>query len=147
MLQMSTKGRYGTRLMLYLACNYDNGLSLLKTIAENEEISEGYLEHLIPLLKSAGLLVSVRGANGGYRLSRDPRTITLREVVETMEGSLVPTNCIDKPLSCSRSTECVTRDVWNELGEQIKEHLEKISLADMVQKQKEKSNQTLMYNI
>ena len=85
MMRLSTKGRYGTRLMLDLALHYGEGLVFLKDIAKREEISVGYLEHLIPPLKSAGLIKSSRGAHGGYSLAKEPSEINLREIVQVFE--------------------------------------------------------------
>ncbi|MFH2137548.1 MAG: Rrf2 family transcriptional regulator [Candidatus Omnitrophota bacterium] len=138
MWKLSTKGRYGSRLMVELALNYGKGSMLLKDIAHQEDISEGYLEHIIPLLKAAGLIHSARGAHGGYVLARPPEAITLKEIVQALEGSLAPVECVDTPSVCTRTKCCVTRDVWTELKDSITKTLEKVSLKDMVVKQKKK---------
>ena len=88
MIRISTKGRYGTRLMLELALNYGNGTMLLKEVAQSQDISVGYLEQIIPNLKAAGLINSSRGAHGGYELARPPEEINLKEIVEALEGPL-----------------------------------------------------------
>ena len=147
MMRLSTKGRYGARLMLELALNYGNGPVLLKDIARRQEISEGYLEHLLPPLKAAGLVNSTRGAHGGYMLAKAPSEITLREVVQVLEGSLSPVECVDTPSVCQRVRSCVTRDIWKELGEKISHTLESITLKDMVEMQGDKEESSLAYNI
>ena len=147
MMRLSTKGRYGARLMQQLALNYENGPMLLKDIAKKEDISEGYLEHLIPSLKSARLIISTRGAHGGYSLTKPPYEITLKEVVEALEGPLSPVECIEAPSVCQRAQFCVTRDIWKELGDRISQTLNSITLGDMVKMQKNKKEPSLIYNI
>ena len=147
MMRISTKGRYGARLMLELALHYEKGTVLLKDIAKNQEISEGYLEHLLPVLKAAGLITSSRGAHGGYALARDPSEITLKDVVQSLEGSLFPVECVDTPAVCQRIKSCITRDVWRELGEKISQTLDSVTLKDMVERQKDKKKVSLIYNI
>jgi len=124
--------------MLELALRHEEGPVLLKEIAKAQEISEGYLEQILPPLKSAGLIHSSRGAHGGYALARNPAEITLREIVQSAEGSLTPVHCVDVPEVCSRSNFCVTRDIWALLRDRILETLESITLQDMVKRQKEK---------
>jgi len=147
MMRISTKGRYGARLMLELALHYEKGTVLLKDIAKNQEISEGYLEHLLPVLKAAGLITSSRGAHGGYTLARDPSKITLKDVVQSLEGSLSPVECVDTSAVCQRIKSCVTRDVWKELGEKISQTLDSVTLKDMIERQKDKKKVSLIYNI
>ncbi|MFH1904250.1 MAG: Rrf2 family transcriptional regulator [bacterium] len=147
MMRISTKGRYGTRLMLELALHYEKGTVLLKDIAKNQEISEGYLEHIVPTLKVAGLISSSRGAHGGYALTRDPSKITLKDVVQSLEGSLSPVECVDTPSVCQKTKSCVTRDVWKELGEKISQALDSVTLKNMIERQKEKGKVSLIYNI
>ena len=145
MMKLSTKGRYGTRLMMDLAFHYGGGLVLLKDIARREGLSVGYLEHLIPLLKSAGLIKSSRGAHGGYSLAKEPSEINLKEVVQALEGSLSPVDCIDSIEVCRRSRQCVTRDIWIELGEKILETLENVTLNDLIEKKRNKLQDSLLY--
>ena len=147
MMRVSTKGRYAARLMLELALNYNKGNVLLKDIARRQGISEGYLEHLVPPLKAAGLINSARGAGGGYALGRPPREITLREIILLMEGSLAPVECADNPGTCKKGPVCAMRDVWRELGESICDTLESITLKDLAQRQSEKIENNLIYHI
>lgn len=135
MWQLSTKGRYGTRLMIQLAINYGEGPVMLKDIARRESLSVKYLEHIVPLLKSAHLIDSVRGRQGGYKLNRHPDEISLREIVEVLEGDIAPANCVVSPQSCERSESCAARDAWILVGEQIIETLEEITLADLIKNQ------------
>ena len=147
MMRLSTKGRYGARLMLDLALHCSESPVLLKDIAKRQEISEGYLEHLLPRLKAAGLVNSSRGAHGGYMLAKKPSKITLKEIVEALEGNLCPVECVVAPSLCQREKMCVTREIWKELGEKISQVLESVTLEDMVKKQENKRKEALMYNI
>jgi Rrf2 family protein len=133
--------------MLELALNYNKGNLLLKDIAKRQDISEGYLEHLIPSLKAAGLVKSGRGPRGGYSLARPPDTINMENVVRTMEGSLYPAECVDNPGACDRINYCVTQDVWRELGDKISETLSMINFRDLADKQKKKAKNYLLYHI
>ena len=147
-MKLSTKGRYGTRLMLDLALHFGRGPVLLKDVAERQEISEKYLGHLIPSLKVAGLVNSSRGAHGGYLLAKPPEEINLGEVIRAVEGNLVLVECITAPNVCHRVGFCVTRDIWGLLGERMMEVLESTTLKDMVERQRQKQEtQTLMYSI
>ena len=138
-MKLSTKGRYGARLMLDLALHYEEGLILLKDIAKRQEISEKYLWQLIPPLKNAGLINSTRGAHGGYMLAKPPAQITLKEIVVTLEGPMCLVECVDNPSVCSRADTCVSRDLWHEVSEKILQTLESVTLEYMVEKQKQKS--------
>ena len=133
--------------MLELALCYGKGPVLLKDIAKRQEISEGYLEHLLPLLKATGLINSSRGAHGGYTLAKAPSEITLKEVVQALEGSLSLVECVDTPAVCQRVRSCVTRDIWKKLGEKISETLTSVTLKDMVEMQKKKGETSPIYNI
>lgn len=134
MLILSTKGRYGTRLMLYLASQKSDKLVLLKDIADHEQISKGYLEQLVPRLKAAGLIQSVRGASGGYRLAKNAKKINLKEILEALEGPLTPTECVVDNTSCVRSEDCVPRCIWVDIKDKIDNVFESVTLKDMVDK-------------
>ncbi len=148
MMRLSTKGRYGARLMLDLAIHYGQGSILLKDVARRQEISEKYLGHLISPLKGAGLITSSRGAHGGYVLTKAPEDINLGDVVQAVEGTLSLVECVKVPSVCHRVDSCVTRDIWGELSEKIVETLESITLEDMVDRQRKKEKpRPLTYNI
>lgn len=147
MLRLSTKGRYGTRLMLYLALNYGKGIILLRDIARHEKISRGYLEQLVPFLRAAKLIQSTRGAHGGYTLAKEPLKITLGEIVQALEGSLSPVECLETPASCNKVDSCITREIWKELEEKISKTLESVTLKDMAAKYHKKQQGSLVYQI
>lgn len=114
-MKFSTKGRYGARLMLELALNYERGPVLLKDVAERQEISEKYLGHLIAPLKASGLINSSRGAHGGYLLAKPPQDISLAEVVQAVEGNLALVECVSSPKVCRRISICVMREIWTQV--------------------------------
>ena len=147
-MRLSTKGRYGARLMIDLALQYGNGPALLKDVAQRQGISEKYLGHLIPPLKAAGLINSTRGAHGGYVLAKTPENITLAEVVQAVEGDLGFVACVKSPEVCHRVDSCVTRGIWEEMSKKVTEILEYNTLHDMVVKMRRKQKrQPLAYNI
>lgn len=137
-MKLSTKGRYGTRLMLDLALHFGEGPVLLKDIAARQGISEKYLWQLVASLKNAGLVSSSRGSRGGYVLAKGPHEINLGQIVGLLEGAVCLVNCVDKPSLCRRSDTCVTRDIWQELSRNMLASLSEITLAEMADKQKNK---------
>ncbi len=137
-MKLSTKGRYGVRLMIDLAIHYGEGPVLLREIAKREEISEKYLSNLVNPLKARGLVEATRGVHGGYVLGKRPAEITMKEIVEVLEGSLCLVDCVEKPAACDRVALCVARDLWSEAAQGIGRILGKYTLADMVLRQKAK---------
>ncbi len=149
-MRLSTKGRYGTRAMLDLALNSNGGPVLLREIAKRQEVSEKYLEHSISALRKAGLVRSIRGARGGYVLARLPSQIRLSEIMEVLEGSMAPVECVDDAQVCQRAQFCITRDIWTKIKEAVDNILESITLEDMVAQQNKKDNnnsKSIVYNI
>ncbi|QEN08626.1 Rrf2 family transcriptional regulator [Oceanispirochaeta crateris] len=143
-MKLSTKSRYATRLMVNLAWNYHQGPMQLNEISRKEDISEKYLSQIVITLRGAGLIRSVRGAHGGYLLTRDPQEISLRNIVEVMEGGLDIVDCLSDEQNCSRSGQCITRDVWNKVSAAIKESLEEISLDELA-KQVRQSDEPMYF--
>lgn len=138
---MSTRARYGVRLMLELGIHFGENPILLKNIAKKENLSAKYLGQLVIPLKASGLINSVRGAHGGYMLAKTPREITVKDIVEVLEGDLAPSDCSKNKSLCSRSSYCITRDVWEKLEKSISKTLKSITLNDLVSKfKKQKIN-------
>jgi Rrf2 family protein len=135
-MKLSTRGRYGVRLMLDLALHYGDGPIYLKDIAERQGISEKYLWQMVNPLKAAGLIVSTRGAHGGYVLGKEPESISLKELLEVLEGSLCLVDCVDDPSLCERASSCISRDIWGEASRGMQQALEQTTLASMVERQK-----------
>jgi Rrf2 family cysteine metabolism transcriptional repressor len=147
MIKLSTRTRYGVRLMLDLAQKHGNGPVLLKDIAKQEDLSEKYLSLIVMPLKASGLLKALRGASGGYTLSREPSEITLKEIVESLEGKIFLVDCDPDPKSCTRSGVCATRDVWQVIAAKITGELESMTLSDLVRTSREKLGGKSDYNI
>jgi Rrf2 family protein len=137
-MKLSTKGRYGVRLMIDLAAHYGEGPVLLRDIAKREGISEKYLSNLVNPLKAMGLLKSMRGVHGGFVLGKPPGEITMKQIVLVLEGPLCLVDCVDKSAVCNRSSFCVARDLWSEAAEGLAQVLGKYTLADIALKQKAK---------
>ena len=147
-MRMSTRARYGARAMAELAIAYPKASVSVKEVAKSQEISPKYLEHIMSSLRAAGLVTAVRGSHGGYALSRPPAAITLRHVVESLDGSLAPVDCVDRRDSCLMAGSCPTRDTWLEVRDSIAKVLEGTTLQDLADRnrQKEASSAT-MYHI
>ena len=131
-MKISTKGRYALRMMLELACREDNQPVSIKDIAKSQGISEKYLEQIISSLKKAGYVRSLRGAQGGYMLAREPQTYTVGSILRLTEGSMKPVACLeDDPNQCARAGECVTLRLWEMLDDAIEGVLDKVTLQDL----------------
>ncbi|UCE83900.1 MAG: Rrf2 family transcriptional regulator [Deltaproteobacteria bacterium] len=133
-MRLSTRGRYGTRLMVDLAEHYADGPIPLAEIARRQNLSVKYLEQLIILLKGAGLIRSTRGRRGGYMLAQKPEKISVGQIIEVLEGRLAVVDCVTDPELCERSPECPTRGIWVGMTNILKEQLFSLSLMDILQK-------------
>ncbi len=141
MFRISTKGRYGTRLMLNLALHYrdESPARSLKDVSEEEGISIRYLEQIIIPLRTNRLVKSVRGAGGGYTLSRPPAQIKLSEVLQAAEGNCCLAECVEDKSICPRSSYCAAHEVWKEGTRVMKQYFDSISLQDLVKLAEKKS--------
>jgi Rrf2 family transcriptional regulator, cysteine metabolism repressor len=130
-MKLTTRTRYGMRLLFNLAVNYEKGYIQLNDIAKKEAISEKYLEQIVSYLKSAGFVLSQRGAQGGYILSGRPSDIRLNDVVAKLEGTRSIIDCLEDK-DCARSDGCPSQIIWKKLNDAIDNTLKNLSLADMV---------------
>jgi Rrf2 family protein len=149
-MRLSTKGRYGVRAMFDLAMHSGEGAIALKSVAQREHISEKYLEHLFASLKKAGLIHSVRGAQGGYRLARSPEDITLGDIIRVLEGPIAPTECVIDDMGaekCDRASECIMRTIWCKIKDEINSILDSVTLAQICEEQRKMSGEGYMYYI
>lgn len=133
-MRISKRTRYGVRLLLELALNYERKLLSISQIAEKEEISSKFLSQIIIPLKGAGLIQSTRGAQGGYELTKSPEKITLLEVFRVLEGDCLLTECISDPDACRRSPICVAKEVWDDLSKTIETKLQSIDLDELAKR-------------
>lgn len=132
-MKISTRGRYALRFMADLAEHNEEGFIPLKDVSERQAISIKYLEQIAASLSRAGLLESVRGPQGGYKLSKDADAYTVKEILAAAEGSLAPVSCLDKkPLKCRLVKNCRTLKLWRGLAKVIDSYLDSISLADLL---------------
>ena len=133
-MRLSTRSRYGVRLMLALGANKLSKPLFLKDIASSEEISEKYLSQIIIPLKAKGLVTTFRGAHGGYLLSRPASEITLRDIIEPLEGDLSLVDCVGNSAVCGKANECATREVWDEMSSLLLNFLDTFTLEDLIRK-------------
>ena len=131
-MQFSTKAEYGLKAIVNLAKAFPRQKSA-KEIAQEEDISQKYLERLLGNLRNGEVVESTKGKLGGYVLSRDPKKITAGEIIEILDGEIAPMRCVGK--FCAAEHKCPSSVVWNKLGMQIKKTLYSIKLSDLITKQ------------
>ncbi len=134
-MQLSTKARYAARALVELALKYGQEPVKLKDIASRQDISLKYLEQVMFPLRISGYVKTHKGSQGGYVLAKPPEAINMYEVIQTVEGSLSPVDCVDDPDVCERINLCVTRSVWVGLKDAIYNELSSITLAELAEKQ------------
>lgn len=146
-MKVSTKGRYAIRLMIDIGIQ-NNGYVRLKDVAKRQEISIKYLEQIVGSLQKAGLLLSSRGAQGGYRLAKDPTEYKIGEILRATEGSIAPVSCLDDEVNkCNRSHICATLDFWQGLYDVINDYLDSHSLAELMEIEKNNQQKSIDYSI
>ncbi|MCH5138394.1 Rrf2 family transcriptional regulator [Clostridiaceae bacterium UIB06] len=133
-MKLSTKGRYGVKAMVDLAIHYGEEPASIKSISERQHISEYYLEQLFSPLRKANIIKSIRGAQGGYILSRKPKDITVADIMAVLEGPVEISDCIeqDRETSCNNIDCCATRLLWSRIKESIDSVMESTTLQDML---------------
>ena len=135
-MKISTRGRYSLRMMIDLAQHYNDSFIALKDISERQDISKKYLEQIIPFLNRSNLLLANKGHMGGYKLAKAPSQITVREILESAEGSLTPVSCMDNcPNLCEKCDTCVTLPIYQGLYDVITQYFESITLEDIITNQ------------
>lgn len=132
-MNVTSKGRYALRVMMDLAQHPDDGFISLKTVADRQEISMKYLEMIVGHLKKAELVESTRGKEGGYRLSREPSTYTVGEILRCIEDNLAPVACIrGGSVNCDHAQLCLSIPMWKELDDITNAYLDSVSLSDLL---------------
>ena len=139
-MKVSTKGRYALRLMLDLALNQTGEPVSLKDISKRQGISDKYLEQNISVLNKAGYVKSVRGPQGGYSLTKQPEEYTVGMILRLTEGSLAPVACVEEEGTCEKVSSCATILVWKKINEAINEVVDHMTLADLVDAEKQHIN-------
>lgn len=133
-MKISTRGQYGLEALVELAGNYSSGTVSLSTIAGKCDLSESYILQIFLLLRKAGIVTSIRGAMGGYMLSRDPSEINVGQILEALEGPMAPVACIVDGCKepCSNYEMCATRLLWQKVKEQMDAVTSSITLESLV---------------
>ncbi len=138
-MMVSTKGRYALTVMVDLARSGGDNFVSLSDIAEREKLSMKYLESIISILNKGGMLTSLRGKNGGYKLARKPDEYTIDEILILTEGTLAPVNCImQEGVQCDKAATCSTLPLWAGLDKAIENYLKGITLEDIIQGNRKK---------
>ena len=136
-MRVSAKELYGLRAMSEFADYFGRGPLSLARVAEKQGISQAYLEQIAIDLRRSGLLLSKRGAHGGYYLARAPEATTIGDVIRALEGSILPVQCVadQKCLPCSMEEGCTARGIWERVRDRLVETLDTITLADLTQRE------------
>tara|TARA_Y100000310_G_scaffold67301_1_gene62624 strand:- start:30 stop:482 length:453 start_codon:yes stop_codon:yes gene_type:complete len=149
-MKLSSKTEYAILALLELGQRYDKGLVLSREIASSRDIPESFIERILLTLKNGGVIVSVRGANGGHCLARDPGEVSVREIIELFEGSLAPIDCVNERISslsacCSIEASCVLKDLWQKMYDSMLASIENITIKNLVI-QERSQKEGLMYH-
>ncbi|MDD2403029.1 MAG: Rrf2 family transcriptional regulator [Victivallaceae bacterium] len=131
-MKISTKGRYGLRIMLDLALHQGKSKRLIRDISKSQNIPQKYLGRLIISLREAGFVHSVRGVNGGLQLARLPESLTALDIVEAMEGPLSIVDCVTGADKCDNIGQCATREIWERVNSEIRKSLASVTLKDIM---------------
>lgn len=143
-MKVSTKGRYALRMMIEFGLNLDQ-CTKINQVAARQGISDKYLEQIVTILHRAGYVRSIRGAQGGYMLTRKPEEYTVGMILRQTEGSLSPVSCLDDDVNqCERAGLCATLTVWQQLKDAIDQVVDSVTLADLIEEQKRKPDTNLM---
>ena len=141
-MKLSTKGRYGLRALLDVALHSEDELVSISSIAARQNISEAYLEQLMARMKKAGLIVSQRGAQGGYRLAKPPQAISVGDILRALEGNLDAVTCPGlSETGCAGSEVCVTKYVWQKINDSITRTVDDISLCTLIEESRKTANE------
>ena len=141
-VKLSTKGRYGLRAVIDLAVYAESEPVSLAAVAERQSISISYLEQLIAKLKKAGIVLSTRGAQGGYTLAKLPEEISVGDILRALEGDLSPVDCVETggETECASADFCVTKYVWKRISDSINHAVDSILLSELVEESKKVKN-------
>jgi len=133
-MKLSTKSRYGTRAIIDIAQNTENGRTMLKDIAARQSLSLKYLDHILSAMRRAGIIKNIRGKGGGYILSRSPSSITVKDIVEAVDGVFEPVECLSNTDLCDKVPSCGTREVWLKMKQAVDAVLEEATLQSLLEK-------------
>jgi len=139
MIRIPTQGRYAVRAMVDIGLHRDHGPVLRQEIARRQEISANYVAQIFRHLTAAGLVVSVKGPGGGYSLGRSPGKICVGDILRAVEGPFGLVHCVldDDETPCDRTEKCVTHRLWTRLSRHLEEHLDSVSIQDLIDEARE----------
>jgi len=149
-MQLSTKIRYGVRAMIDIGSHCSDRPVPLTDVSRRQDVSAKYLEAIMPSLKAAELVRSVKGPGGGYMLARKPGEITLYDILSALEGPACLVDCVNQPGSCRGQSDCVSSDVWKNLSHLINSNLRSVTIGELIDRQNQresKAREALMYTI
>lgn len=143
-MKISTKGRYALRMMIEFGMN-PSECTKISQVAARQGISDKYLEQIVTILLKAGYVRSLRGAQGGYMLTREPEEYTVGMILRQTEGSLSPVSCLDDEVNqCENAGRCTTLNVWTQIKDAVDEVVDRVTLADLIEEQKRQPDANLM---
>lgn len=148
-MKVSSKGEYGIRALIELAHHYGESRPTQSSeIANRQRVPESYLEQLLTTLRRSGFIRSVRGPQGGHALIRDPRTLRVSEVIEALEGPVMPSDCLDEASNCGgRDQECAQRQMWSDVRDAILSVLDNTTIAELAERDRAALPTGARYNI
>ncbi len=138
-MRFPTTFRYGTRAVVQLAATQPERAVSVREVGQQQHISPKYLEHILQALKAAGLVHAIHGKQGGYVLAKPPGSITLKDLYQSLAGSLAPVDCVSNPEACPMHETCPTRDTWVEVEEAIEKVLGRTTVQDLVKRKRRKA--------
>ncbi len=133
-MKLSTKSRYGTRAIIDIAQNSETNRTMLKDIAARQSLSPKYLDHILSALRKAGIIKNIRGKGGGYVLAKTPSKITVKNIVEAVDGAFEPVECLSNTELCDKVLNCCTRDIWLKMKKAVDGVLDEATLQDILDK-------------
>ena len=139
-MRVSTKGRYGLRILLDVALHQAQGPVALRDISRRQGISQKYLWQVINPLKAAGLLNATRGARGGYVLAQLPKDISIRDIANVLEGPVSAVASVSDPENSDRNVSCTAREAWAEIEHKLNDAMRSITLKDLIQRHKDRES-------
>jgi Rrf2 family protein len=139
-MKLSTRFRFGVRIMLQMALSEPGKPVLARTLAKDQEITPKYTDQILLALRTGNLLISQRGRSGGFLLARPPHTITVFDIYEVLEGPINLVDCVAKRENCEREGQCVTREVWTALTDAMRDTLQNFTVAQLCDLHRKQQN-------
>lgn len=140
-MRLSTRAHYAVRAVLDLALHSQHGPVAIQEIARRQAISSSYLEQLFVKLRRGQLIRSIRGARGGYQLARPAEDVHLADIIMLVDEPLQPVACLDGQKDCDLASQCVTQDVWRQLGDHIRSFLSSITVDQLVREMRDRTRE------